>query len=94
MCEKRLSTITDYKPKGKYKIVKFENGLGEIWYQIQTQGWLFNRWFRCWYNTDYGWTPYIPQFDSENEVLEFLEIENEKYTNNNLRNSLTITEIS
>jgi hypothetical protein len=92
MCEKKLSKISDYKPKSNYKIVKIENSLGEIWYQIQIQGWLFNRWFRCWYNTDYGWTPYIPEFDSENEAIKFLENESKTYTNNILRKTITITD--
>lgn len=88
--EKRLSIKSQYKLKSKYKIIKFQNGLGETWCKIQIQGWFFNRWFKCWYNTDYGWTPFIPSFGSEEEAEEFLRKEHYEQVKNNLRNNIQI----
>ena len=84
---------SDYDPKHKYKIIKFENGLGKVWYKIQIQGWIFNRWFNRWYDSAYGWTPCPPIFDSEEEARRFLSKEEQIYKENELRKIIKTTEI-
>lgn len=69
---------SEYKLNGKYKIIKVIDSVGDTWYKIQTQGWFFKRWFRCWRNTDCGWTSFVPIFGSEEEVEEFLSKEHQE----------------
>lgn len=52
---------------------------------------MFDTWFRCYYDTDYGWTPFIPEFKSEQEAKDFLQNEHKKYIQNNLANNISIT---
>ena len=71
--------ISTYRPNKKYKIVEFTNGLGEKWYNIQTIGYLWNSWFKIYYETDYGMCGFIPDFVSETEAIDYLKIEKIKY---------------
>lgn len=91
MAYRYISEMSDYRPNCRYTIVRFENGLGRVWYQIQMPGLFCKKWFRCWSNTDYGWTPYIPEFESEDKAKEFLREEQEEYVRNIRRASICVT---
>ena len=83
---------SDYHPKHKYKIVQFTNGLGKTWYKIKIVGYLWDSYYKIYHNTEYGWTPYIIDFDSEQEALDHLKREKEQYNKIQLYNTVTSKE--
>ena len=92
MSYKYISQKSSYHPDHKYKIVKFTNGLGKTWYHIKIVGFLWYSWYKWYHNTDYGWTPYIPDFDSEQSAMDHLRREKEKYIKNQLIDTITSSE--
>lgn len=77
----------------KYKIFKFENDLGETWYQIKARTrWIFSYWIREFYD----WPDHIcdpKQFNTEEECLTYIEREKEDLRQQNLRKQIKITEV-
>lgn len=75
----------------KYKIFKFENGLGEIWYQIKTRinWWIFSYWIQEYYRS--GSEP--RRFNTEEECRKYIESEKEYLRWETLREQIKITEI-
>lgn len=92
MSYKYLSERSSYNPNHKYKTVKFTNGLGKTWYHIKRAGFLWDSWYKLYYNTEYGWTPNIPEFDSEESAIAHLKREKEKYIKYQLTDSVTSSE--
>jgi hypothetical protein len=88
-----MATKTNYRPSNKYTIIQFQDGLGKVWYKIRHLGWLWDSWYRIYYETEYGWTPYIPQFDSKEEAIEHLNLEKERYLVRLKRNRVTVTDL-
>lgn len=83
---------SDYRPKRNYRIVQFVNGLGKTWYKIKIVGYLWDSYYKMYYNTDYGWTGFIPYFDSEQEALDHLKRDKETYHKMRLLNTISSKE--
>ena len=80
----------------KYKIFKFENSLGEIWYQIKTGirwsnvPWIFSCWIRESSCGEYIYDP-PKRFNTEEECLTYIEREKEDLRQKTLRKQIKIT---
>lgn len=83
---------SDYHPKRNYKIVQFVNGLGQTWYKIKIVGYLWDSYYKMYHNTDYGWTGFVPYFDSEQEALDHLKRDKETYYKMRLLNTVSSKE--
>ena len=73
----------------KYKIFKFENGLGEIWYQIRVKEWIFYSWIQEYYRS--GSEP--RRFNTEEECYRYIKNEEEYEKHEALRKQIKITEL-
>ena len=75
----------------KYKVFKFENGLGDIWYQVRIKEWIFYSWIQQ-YHYPSGKEP--RRFETEEECLRYIGNEKEYLRQETLRKQIKITELS
>jgi hypothetical protein len=73
----------------KYKVFKFENGLGEIWYQIRVKEWIFYSWIQEYYRS--GSEP--RRFNTEEDCRKSIERQKEYLRQETLRKQIKITKL-
>ena len=73
----------------KYKVFKFENGLGDIWYQIKVAGWLVSFWIEDYYRSGNE----SRRFNTEEECYRYIKNEEEYEKQEALRKQIKITEL-
>ena len=73
----------------KYTVFKFENGLGEIWYQVRLKEWIFYSWIQ----ENYRSGREQRRFKTEEECRKYIESEKEYLRKETLRKQIKITEL-
>jgi len=89
----RLELWTEWSPSGRYWVVKEENAAGEAWYRIMAPGWFGARYFKAWHSSEYGWTRFIPTFETAEAAEAWLDGERAHWELREKRSKVSATPV-
>jgi len=84
----KLELRTELSPSGRYWVVKEDNDAGEAWYRIMAPGWFSARYFKAWHSSEYGWTRFIPTFETADDAESWLEAERAHWESSDKRSKV------